>query len=68
VGRDCVGAVDYCEEVRVAEEGWIMNWKKILLLNVIALAYWLWPVDLVPFNPIDDIIVNLVLEYFAFKK
>lgn len=34
-----------------------------LALLLIAIAYWLAP-DLIPFNPIDDIIITIILSRF----
>jgi len=36
-----------------------MNWKKILLYTGIVL-YILSPIDIIPLNPIDDIIVSAI--------
>jgi len=41
------------------------RWQQIIML--LAILYWISPVDLVPFFPGDDLIV-MVLGYLAYSK
>lgn len=33
--------------------------KRFILALVGVTIYWLWPFDLIPFNPIDDLIITI---------
>lgn len=49
-------------EVKMRETA--MQKRKVILL-IVLVVYWIWPLDFIPGNPIDDLIVTIAYAFVS---